>query len=119
MGDTLAHFLFIIVLDYALSKAINGREEELGFTIVPRKTWRVPPVMITDKDFEDEIAIVSNTFEQARALLLSVEEECLKVGLQLNTKKAKVLTYYISGTAVCTRDGTTLKVESDYKYLGA
>jgi len=29
-GDTLAPFLFIIVLDYALRKAIDGREEELG-----------------------------------------------------------------------------------------
>ena len=33
-GDTLAPFLFIIVLDYALRKATNGKEEDLGFTIV-------------------------------------------------------------------------------------
>ena len=31
-GDTLAPFLFIIALDYALRLAINGREEEMGFT---------------------------------------------------------------------------------------
>ena len=36
-GDTLAPFLFIIVLDYALRKAINGREQDLGFTLKPRK----------------------------------------------------------------------------------
>ena len=30
-GDTLATFLFIIVLDYALRNAIDGNEEELGF----------------------------------------------------------------------------------------
>ncbi|XP_038050883.1 uncharacterized protein LOC119724034 [Patiria miniata] len=118
-GDILAPFLFIIVLYYALRKAINIREEELGFTIVPRKSRRLSHVMITDMDFAYDIALVSNTVEQARTLLLSVEEECLKVGLQLNTKKTKVLAYNISGTAVCTRDGTTLKVESDYKYLGA
>jgi hypothetical protein len=29
-GDTLAPFLFIIVLVYALRKAISGREDELG-----------------------------------------------------------------------------------------
>ncbi len=28
-GDTLAPYLFIIVLDYALRKAIHGKEEEL------------------------------------------------------------------------------------------
>ena len=32
-GDTLAPFLFVIVLDYALRKAVTGREEELGFTL--------------------------------------------------------------------------------------
>lgn len=34
-GDTLAPFLFIIVLDYAMRKAMAGKEEELGFTITP------------------------------------------------------------------------------------
>ena len=32
-GETLSPYLFIIVLDYALRKATNGHEEELGFTI--------------------------------------------------------------------------------------
>ena len=44
-GDTLAPYLFIIVLDYALRKAINGRKEELGFTIVPRKRQRYYPTV--------------------------------------------------------------------------
>ena len=29
LGDTLAPFLFAIVLDYAMRKALEGREEEL------------------------------------------------------------------------------------------
>ena len=73
--------------------------------------------MITDINFTDDIALISNTVEQARELLLSVEKECLKVGLQLNTKKNKVLAYNINDTPVHTRDGTTLKVESEFKYL--
>ena len=36
-GGTLAQYLFIIALDYALGKAINGREEELGFQIQRRQ----------------------------------------------------------------------------------
>ncbi|KAJ8347957.1 hypothetical protein SKAU_G00265460 [Synaphobranchus kaupii] len=39
-GDTLAPFLFIIVLDYALRQAIEGREKDLGFTITPRRVER-------------------------------------------------------------------------------
>ena len=42
-GDTLAPFLFIIVLDYAMRKAVgDGKEEELGFTIAPRRSRRHP-----------------------------------------------------------------------------
>ena len=35
-GDTLASYLFVIVLDYAMRKATEGREEELGLTIKQR-----------------------------------------------------------------------------------
>ena len=35
-GDTLAPYLFIIVLDYVLREAIEGHEESLGLTIKPR-----------------------------------------------------------------------------------
>ena len=59
-GDTLAPFLFIIVLDYALRKAINGREEELGFTITPRKSRRYPKEALTDLDFADDISLLSD-----------------------------------------------------------
>ena len=41
-GDTLAPFLFIIVLDYAMRKAMAGKEEELGFTITPRRSRSHP-----------------------------------------------------------------------------
>ena len=58
-GDTRALYLIIIVLDYALRQAIVGREEELGFTITPRLSRRVHPVILTDLDFADDIAIIS------------------------------------------------------------
>jgi len=56
-GDTLAPFLFIIVLDYALRKAIDGREEELGLQTKQRRSRRCPATYITDLDFADDIAI--------------------------------------------------------------
>ena len=37
-GDTLAPFLFVIVLGYALHSAIHGKKEELGFTLNPRRS---------------------------------------------------------------------------------
>ena len=52
-GDTLAPFLFVIVLDYAMRKAIQGKEEELGFTLHPRKSRPVAAQSICDLDFAD------------------------------------------------------------------
>ena len=36
-GDTLAPFIFVIVLDYVLRKAISGRESEFGFMLTPSR----------------------------------------------------------------------------------
>ena len=58
-GDTLAPYLFIIVMDYALRKALNGKEEELGFQLKRRQSSRVSPEVITDLDFADDIALLS------------------------------------------------------------
>ena len=92
-GDTLAPFLFIIVLDYALRKALNGKETELGFTISPRTSSRHPKQVITDLDFADDISLLSDEIEQAQELLLRVEKECNKVGLGINAKKTKGLPF--------------------------
>ena len=93
-GDTLAPFLLIIVLDYAMSKAMAGKEE-LGFTITPRRSRRHPKVVLADLDFADDIALLSDEIAQAQELLLTVEKECKKVGLVLNAKKTKSVGYNI------------------------
>ncbi len=77
-GDTLAPYLFIIVLDYALLKAIQGREEEQGFCLKKRRSRRVGPEVITDLDFLDDIALLSEQIRQAQILLTGVEVECGK-----------------------------------------
>jgi len=63
--NTLASYLFIIALDYALRRAINGKEEQPGFTVTPQKSRRADPTIKTDFDFADDIALVSNLVEQA------------------------------------------------------
>ena len=118
-GDTLAPFLFIAALDYALRLAINGREEELGFTLVPHRSRQVPHVMVTHLDFADDIALISDTAEKARELLLAVERECRKIGLRLNAKKTKVIAYNINDTTITTLGGEVIEVKEDFKYLGS
>ena len=73
-GDTLAPFLLIIVLDYALKKATDNHEE-LGFTVNPRRFRWTRTEKISDLNFADNIALTcqqpKNCFQE---LKLSVEE---------------------------------------------
>ena len=78
-GDKLAPFVFIIVLDYALRQALK-EHEDLGFTITPRKSRRIGPVTLSDLDFADDIALLSDNIIEAQELLSRVESECEKVG---------------------------------------
>ena len=125
-GDTLAPYLFVIVLDYALRNAIDGREAELGFTLAKRQSSRKPAVCITDLDFADDLVLLSDEIEQARKLLNRVEVECSKVGLMLNVKKTKFMAYNIEEEVVITSmDGKqvqralTTTGDQDFKYLGS
>ena len=88
-GDTLAPYLFIIALDYALGKTINGKEEELGFQIRRRQSRRIPPECITDLDVADDIALISEHVKQAQKLLNRVESAAAAIGLIANPKKPK------------------------------
>ena len=124
-GDTLAPFLFIIVLDFAMRKAILGKEQELGFTIQQRRSSRYPAVAICDLDFADDIVLLSNEIDQARQLLLRVQQECRNVGLELNSKKTKSMFYNTDVAKIFTIDNTEVKQaltetgDQDFKYLGA
>ena len=90
-GDTLAPFLFIIVLDYALRKAIDGQELELGFPVTPTRSRRHQAIVQTDLDFADDIALLSDNIHQAQELLNAVKEESKKIGLALNSAKTKFI----------------------------
>ena len=76
--------------------------------------------MLTDLDYEDDISLIPRQVEQAQELLSRVEEECAKVGLGLNAKKTEVIAYNLPEPPhLKTRDGSTLKVVTDFKYLGS
>ena len=68
-GDTLAPYLFVIVIDYVMRTALLGREYKLGFQLRKRKSRRVPAITITDMDFADDIALVSECIKEAQEML--------------------------------------------------
>ena len=82
--------LFYLLL-YALRQALK-EHEDLGFAITPRKSRRIGPVTLSDLDFADAIALLSdNTIEAHQELLSRFDSECEKVGLNLNAKKTEYM----------------------------
>ena len=92
-GDTLAPFLFAIVLDYVMRQTIKDDEAKLGFQVKRAQSRRHPAVIVTDLDFADDIALLSSEIEQAQELISRLETEAKKVGLHLNAKKTEVMAF--------------------------
>ena len=118
-GDTLAPFLFIIVLDYVLRMSVDKINDN-GLEIHPRKSSRNPAVHLTDTDFADDIALISGSLFNAQNLLSSLESAAKCVGLHFNESK----TEYINKTGdltthLKTLSGYILKCKEDYNYLGS
>ena len=112
-GDIAAPYLFIIVLDYALRIAFHN--PKLGFEVQPRKSSRHPAIHVTDLDFADDLAIVTEDV-QLRAL----EDAAAEVGLIINCKKTKVLACgKIPPFSITLRDDSPIEHVSDFKYLGS
>ena len=120
-GDTLAPYLFVIALDFVLRKVFDGKEEELGFKLSRRRSRRVSPTMLTDLDFADDLAIITEEICQAQQILDSLEREAASVGLYCNATKTEyqAFNHPIDHQPLCTSDGTTLKAVSNFKYLGS
>ena len=106
-GDTLAPFLFIICLDYALRTSID-MNKELGFTLTKSKSKRHGAVTITDCDFADDLALLADTIADATQLLHLLEKAAAKMGLYINTSKTECLPFHQEGQTEAL-DGTKLK----------
>ena len=90
-GDTLAPYLFIIVVDYIMRTAMSNLEEPVGFTIRPRQSRRHPAEKLADVEFADDVALITDTIKEAQEFLLSLEEAARCVGLHMNEGKTKYL----------------------------
>ena len=119
-GDTLAPFLFIIVVDYVLRISVDSISEK-GYMLHPRRSSRHPAAYLTDTDFADDIALVSQSLEYAQDLHQSLEQASNGVGLYLNETKTECMNRCNTNNSqpVRTLGGTPLKQVEDYKYLGA
>ena len=118
-GDTLAPYLFTIVLDYVMRQALEKNGNNPGFTIEQRRSRRHPAVKISDLDFADDIALILDKIEEAQNTLQNVEDAAAKVGLHLNARKTEVIIYNQEAVEIKTRNDEVIKVAEDFKYLGS
>ena len=120
-GDTLAPYIFAIIIDYCMRIAIDGQSERLGFTIEKRQSRRVGPKTLTDVDFADDIALLSDGLEEASELLQRVETVAESVGLKINVGKTKMMSFHLCGTSSNLKNtsGDTIEEVDDFLYLGS
>ena len=87
-GDTLAPFLFIIVVDYVLRMSVDKNYTK-GYELKPRQSSRHPAVHVTDADFAHEI--ISHSLANCQSLIRSLEEVSNCIGLYLNETKTEYM----------------------------
>ena len=63
--DTLASFLFIVVVDYVLCISVDSIANK-GFEIKPRQSSRHPAEHLSDTNFADDIALISESLANAQ-----------------------------------------------------
>ena len=68
----MAPYIFAVVLDYAIRRATDEREENLGFKIDRKRSRRHHSLEITDTDFADDIAITTEEIHQPQEMLASL-----------------------------------------------
>ena len=119
-GDTLAPYLFAIVIDWVMRNTINDCSEDVGFTIQRRRSRRQPAVEETDLAFADDIALLADEISQAQELLTNLEINAAKIGLYVNCSKTKVMLYNQAEIPdiLKSMDGGDIAVVDDFKYLG-
>jgi hypothetical protein len=119
-GDTLAPYLFVIVIDYIMTVVIAD-VPDTGFTVKPARSRRVKAEKVLDADFADDIALTTDNLREAQSLLDSLETAACSIGLKLNDDKTKFMAINIpcEDGALTTSSGKSLKKVKDFKYLGA
>ena len=116
-GETLAPYLFIICLDYVLRTSIDNIREN-GFELTKKRRRRYPAKTITNADYADDIALVTNTPNQAETLLHSLERAAAGIGLHVSAQKTEFLCFNQKGD-ISPLDGTSLKLVDKFTYLGS
>ena len=77
-------------MDYVMHISVDSIKEK-GLMYQPRKSSRYPALHITDADFADDIALLSDNLQGTQSLLSSLESAANCTGIHLNETKTEVM----------------------------
>ena len=117
-GDTLAPYLFVICLDYVLRTSADAHKK-LGFTLSKARSKRYPEEKITDVDYADDLAIITDNVANAVKLLHEIEDAACSIGLYVNADKTKFINYNNNNDTIKTLTGKDIKNVNEFVYLGS
>ena len=117
-GDTLAPFLFILVLDYVLRISLDPINNK-GIKLKSQLGSRNPALHLTDLDFADDLALISENIQNASDLLHSLEKAASQVGLFCNEGKTEFLTSTGNNYTLKSLNNVNIKKVDNFKYLGS
>jgi hypothetical protein len=119
--DTLAPYLFIIVVDYIVTLTIDDDETDSGFTLKPSRRGRVGEEKLTDVKVAEDVSLVTDTAEGVLLLLERLKTAANSVGLAMNHSKTKFMPFNPPEEECVLASGTGNQLEhvSDFIYLGS
>ena len=118
-GDTLAPFIFVICLDYILRKSID-ENLDLGFTLDKKRSRRHKAIKITDADYADDLALLTDYLKDAETTLHNVEQLAKVIGLYVNATKTKyIATNQDTTNGIKSLNGDKIDQVDDFNYLGS
>ncbi|XP_063685824.1 uncharacterized protein LOC134819652 [Bolinopsis microptera] len=125
--------LMKILLAYGIPKKIVGliqrmyadtfaQGRDFGFNLHPRRSRRSPAVKVTDADFADDLALITDSVAEAQDFLRSLELAAKSVELHLNEGKTKYMGINIrddDSPTLVAGSGKTIEKVDDFVYLGS
>ena len=77
-------------------------------------------MQLTNLNYADDIALVSQQIEQAQQLLTSIETKVANIGIQLDAKKTEVMTYNhtLQVNIILENSDTLITYVTHFKYMG-
>ena len=85
-----------------------------------RRSRRNPAQKITDADYADDIAILTNSLNDATVLLHNIEKFAEEIGLYVNAEKTEFICLNQDASeGLSSLSGENLKQVDDFKYLGS